>query len=177
MSDPVRPWHGRGSARRDPFAVLEAFQERLNRTFSYAFGGERAHGSSHPDVDMAEHGDRWVVEVRLPGVAPDEVAVDLTDRELRVRSVAPGKEHDVPAEPAPTTVRWRRSSGFMYRLTLPPDVDSERIDATMDHGLLRIEVPRSDQPRTRHIEIGRPGADTPADPKPPPGDTPPDPGP
>jgi HSP20 family protein len=155
MSDPVRPWQARGASRHDPFAALEALQNRLSRTFGYTFGSGPEQGRWHPDVDLEEDGDGWVVEVRLPGVAPDEVSVDVTDRELYVRSRTNEEDADVPAESAPATTRSRRFSEFSYRVTLPSEVDPEGIDATMDHGLLTIRLPRATQARSRKIEIGR----------------------
>ena len=67
MSYPVRPsWRG----RRDPFASLEAMQERFNRMIGDAITGYRGRTPFwHPDIDIDETEDAWTVEVRLPGVA------------------------------------------------------------------------------------------------------------
>src|SRR6266508_5482584 len=88
MSYPVRRRSTAPPAiRRDPFAALEAVQERLNRLFGDAFTGYRGRTPFwHPDVDVSEVDDGWLVEVRLPGVAPEEVAVEISDRELHVRA-------------------------------------------------------------------------------------------
>ena len=53
------------------------------------------------------------------------------------------------------TARSRRWSRFSYRLSVPSEVDTENVDATMDHGLLTIHLPRSTEPRSRRISIGR----------------------
>jgi HSP20 family protein len=109
-----------------------------------------------PDIDVEESGDAWLVEVRLPGVAPDEVTIDVHDRELQIRARhEEGDQQPPAAEQAPMTRRSRRLADFSYRLTIPSDVDSDGIEATMDHGLLAIRLPRAAQSRSRRIEIGR----------------------
>jgi HSP20 family protein len=107
------------------------------------------------DIDVEESGDGWLVEVRLPGVAPDEVTIDVHDRELQIR--ARHEEGDQPpaSEEAPMTRRSRRFADFSYRLSIPSDVDTDAIEATMDHGLLTIKLPRSAASKPRRVEIGR----------------------
>jgi HSP20 family protein len=148
MSYPVRPsWRGQGGGRRDPFASLEAMQDRVNRLLGDAITGYRGRTPLwHPDIDVDETGDGWVIEARLPGVAPEEVAVDVSDRELTIRAV-----HDEAEDEA----RARRYADFSYRLTIPSDVDTDAIEATMDHGLLTVRLPRSTTSRTRRISVGQ----------------------
>jgi len=76
------------------------------------------------DVESGENG--WTVVVQLPGVAAEELTIDVEARELSVRT---------HTEEGP--------GGFDYRLALPAEVDTEHVDATMDHGLLTIRLPRA----------------------------------
>jgi HSP20 family protein len=139
MSYPVRP------PRRDPFASLEAMQERFNRMLGDAITGYRGRTPFwHPDVDVDETEDAWTVEVRLPGVAAEEVTIDVNDRELSIKT----------AKTEETSGRSRYSD-FSYRLTVPPDVDVDAIDATMDHGLLVVRLPRTKTSRSRRISVAR----------------------
>jgi HSP20 family protein len=115
----------------------------MGRMLGDAFTGLRGR-SQHPDVDVEENDDGWEVEVRLPGVAPEEVAVDLADRELTIRSSK--SESDESSS---------RYAGFVYRFTVPSDVDPDQIDATMDHGLLKVRLPRRGGVPSRRIEVGK----------------------
>src|SRR5690349_3560287 len=99
----------------------------------------------HPDVDVDERPDWLIVEARLAGVAPEEVAVDVSKRELVIRTL--------PAADGPV----RRYADFVYRLSLPSDVDVDRVDATMDHGLLVVRVPRlGGSGPVRRVAVTRP---------------------
>ncbi|TDB72408.1 Hsp20/alpha crystallin family protein [Micromonospora sp. KC723] len=122
--------------------------QSLRSELSRLVGGR---GSS-PDVELVETTDGWEVVVRLPGVAPEEVAVELDDRELCVRARSEAEvnaDHGIPG--------GFETRGFEYRVDLPSRVDPAAIDAVMDHGLLRIHLPRAKRATPRTIVVGRAG--------------------
>ncbi|MFC7549027.1 Hsp20/alpha crystallin family protein [Plantactinospora sp. GCM10030261] len=146
--------HPRRSDRGwDPFAELQALRGELGRLVGTALVGA---GGGTPDVDLTESAEGWTVTARLPGVAPDEVALELDDRELCIRGRS---EAEVNADLGmPGT--GSRSRTFEHRVTLPNHIDADRIDAVMDHGLLTVRLPRAARSARRTITIGRtvPGA-------------------
>ncbi|WP_328340736.1 Hsp20/alpha crystallin family protein [Micromonospora sp. NBC_00421] len=144
MTDqPGRGWRSRQQGW-DPMGELQSLRAELSRLV----GGRGA----SPDVELTEVADGWEVVVRLPGVAPEEVAVELADRELCVRARS---EAEVNADQGiPGGVETR---GFEYRVDLPSRVDPGAIDAVMDHGLLRVHLPRAARPTPRTITVGRTG--------------------
>ncbi|MEV0271074.1 MAG: Hsp20/alpha crystallin family protein [Hamadaea sp.] len=79
------------------------------------------------EVRPTERG--WEVVAALPGVAPEEVAVEVADRELRI--VVASEDDATPA-------------ALDRRVKLPGDVDPDNVDATMDHGLLTVRLPRTE---------------------------------
>jgi HSP20 family protein len=129
----------------DPFGDLAALRREMARMLETVAGVMKESGEPG-DVDVDETEDGWTVTARLPGVAAEEVSVDVDGRDLRIR--APG----AAAEPAAGT----RPASIDYRLTLPDEVDPDRVDATMDHGLLTIRLPRSTRTRRRTITVQRP---------------------
>ncbi|SCG63724.1 Hsp20/alpha crystallin family protein [Micromonospora coxensis] len=139
-----RGWRGRQQGW-DPMGELQSLRSELSRLV----GGGR--GAS-PDVELAETADGWEVVVRLPGVAPEEVAVELDDRELCVRARSEAEVNADQGIPGGFETR-----GFEYRVDLPSRVDPEAIDAVMDHGLLRVHLPRAKRPAPRTITVGRAG--------------------
>jgi HSP20 family protein len=127
----------------DPFGELQALRAELARLI----GGR---GGS-PDVELSQGDAGWTVTARLPGVAPEEVALELDDRELCIRARS---EAEVNADQgmAGTGSRVR---GFEYRVTLPAAADPAGVDAVMDHGLLTVTVPRAVRAQRRTITVGR----------------------
>jgi HSP20 family protein len=153
MSYPV--WRAPQQRGFDPLSELYALRAELGRMVGSVLTGQRG---SFADVDIEENEDGWTVTARLPGVAPEEVAIDVDDRELCIRARS---EAEVDAAQAGDGEGSRRSS-FEYRLTIPSDVDPDQVDATMDHGLLTVRLPRSTRSRRRQITVGRRAAPDPA---------------
>jgi len=129
----------------DPFGELQALRSELTRLVS---SGRTAFSSG---IDMEQTDDGWVVTAALPGVAPEEVAIELDERELVVRARS---EAEVNEEQGIGATGSRRRS-FEYRLALPSEVDAEKVDATMDHGLLTVHLPRAARRGRRTITIGQ----------------------
>jgi HSP20 family protein len=136
---------------RSPFTELDRLREEVSRIVTATLSGSRWVGFGggirgwSQDVEVDEADDAWTVTVRLPGVAAEEVQVELEERELRIRARRAADD-----EPA------RARSSFHYRLTIPSDVDIDAADATMDHGLLVIRLPRTRRGGARQIAV-RPG--------------------
>ncbi|MFJ8579203.1 Hsp20/alpha crystallin family protein [Micromonospora sp. NPDC093277] len=138
-----RSWRARYQGW-DPIAELQSLRSELSRLV----GGR----SGPPEVEIGEIADGWEVIVRLPGVAPEEVAVELDDRELCVRARSEAEVNADQGIPGGFETR-----GFEYRVDLPSRADPDRIDAVMDHGLLRVQLPRATRPAPRTITVGRAG--------------------
>ncbi|GGM11903.1 MULTISPECIES: Hsp20/alpha crystallin family protein [Micromonospora] len=138
MTEPERGWCSPGW---DPVGELQALRAELSRLINGRSGP--------PEVELSEVAEGWEVVVRLPGVAPEEVAVELDDRELCVRARSEAEVNADQGIPGGFETR-----GFEYRVDLPARVDPDSIDAVMDHGLLRIRLPRASRPRPRTITIG-----------------------
>ncbi|MCN0180340.1 Hsp20/alpha crystallin family protein [Salinispora arenicola] len=135
-------WRGQGW---DPMGELQMLRAELGRLV----GGR----SDSRDLRLDETADGWEVVVRLPGVAPEEVAVELDDRELCVRARSEAEvnaDYGIPG--------GSENRGFVYRVDLPSRVDPDAIDAVMNHGLLRVRLPRATRPAPRTITVGRTGA-------------------
>jgi HSP20 family protein len=122
---------------------LQALRAELSRLV----GGR----SSTNDIDVDETIDGWTVTARLPGFAPDEVMIEMDERELAIRAKS---EAEVNAGSEGEATGSRRRS-FDYRITVPGEVDPDKIDATMDHGLLTVRLPRTARSQRRQIAVGR----------------------
>lgn len=129
----------------DPVGDLAALRKEMARMLE-AFAGVIKDAGGPADVDVDEDEDGWTVTARLPGLAPEEVLVEVDQRDLRIRPRIGEGEHAATAH----------RTTFDYRLTLPGEVDQDRVDATMDHGLLTIRLPRLTRPGRRTITIQRP---------------------
>lgn len=130
--------------RWDPLQDILLLQERMNRLFedSLARGIDGlALGSAAwtPLADVHETSDAFVVVMELPGVAQDDVEVQVDGEELVVRG-----ERRMPGPVRPESFhRMERSYGpFSRTVPLTDEVDPARVTAQFRDGLLRLELPK-----------------------------------
>ena len=148
MTLPTR--RGRYGPRRwDPFTSIIPFDElfdQMSRILTNAFPdvARISVNSWSPPVDIQETEDAYLVEADVPGVRPDDVTIDLRGKELRIGGEYGPSEQEDKGEQQ----RSRRTGRFDYRLTLPGEVNSEACAADLEHGVLRLRLPKA-SPSTR----------------------------
>jgi HSP20 family protein len=147
---PVKSGNGQ-LRRRDPFEMLEAFQDEMARLWSQAwpFGGmpfprrtgQLVQGTAMwtPRVDVFEKDADLVVKAELPGAKKDEVEVTLDRGDLVIR----GERKAESEVKEGGYYRMERSYGTFYRrLPLGFEADPKKVKATFADGVLEIRVPR-----------------------------------
>jgi len=137
----------------DPFAELEDVRQTMDRIVRSAFGDLRLPDPARvtswvPAVDIEETDEAFVVEAEVPGARRDDVTVDLRGNELTIRGEVTERERT-----GVVRRRARRTGRFEYRVTLPADVDGDRVTATLRDGVLHLEVPKVAAVQPRRIEI------------------------
>jgi HSP20 family protein len=101
-----------------------------------------------PMVDIEERDDAYVIEAELPGVKRQDVNIELVGNELAITGEIKERERK-----GAVRRRTRRTGRFEYRVTLPNQVDAEKIEAGLDQGVLTVRVPKSEREQRRKIEI------------------------
>ncbi|MCF6733642.1 Hsp20/alpha crystallin family protein [Blastococcus sp. KM273129] len=145
MTLPVRS-RPRAVAGWDPFRELDELTQRVNSLWETGLNGD-LHGWA-PLADVEETDDAYVVEIDLPGVKRDDIDIQLTDRQLTVSGEIKEKERT-----GILRRRTRRVGQFQYSVTLPADVDPDKVTAHLDDGVLTVRVPKPEQAKPRRIQI------------------------
>jgi HSP20 family protein len=125
----------------DGTRALALLRERMNRLFDerQARGASTVEGAFAPATDVYSTDDTVFVAVELPGVADDDVAVEVKGRELAVR----GRRHFGGGEGA-AYHRLERSYGeFRCAIALPDDADADQRRVRLTGGVLTVEIPRT----------------------------------
>jgi HSP20 family protein len=141
--------------RWEPLSELEQMTQRMRRMLDESFGGfglsspRLMEGTSwSPMVDIEERDDAYVIEGELPGVKRQDVNIELVGNELAITGEIKERERK-----GAVRRRTRRTGRFEYRVTLPNQVDAEKIEADLDQGVLTVRVPKSEREQRRKIEI------------------------
>jgi len=106
-----------------------------------------------PLADVEETEDSYIVDIELPGVRREDVTLETTGEHLTVTGERRERQR------VGLLRQQTRSTGqFRYEVTLPSDVDAEKVTATLDHGVLHVVVPKTEAARPRKIAISMPNA-------------------
>jgi len=112
--------------------------------------GEGTRGGTYfrPPVDIYENGDKLTVKADMPGCDPDHFDVNLEENRLTI--TAPNRARDDSWDPVYEEYR----EGHFYReFQLGKTIDRENITASVDNGVLTVELPKQQTAKRRKIDI------------------------
>ncbi|MBW4718282.1 Hsp20/alpha crystallin family protein [Saccharothrix obliqua] len=127
--------------RTDPFRELD----RLTQQF-FGTNGTATRPAAMP-MDAYRDGEEFVVQFDLPGVRPDSIDLDVERNVLTVRAERPAttdREYQVAERPRGV---------FSRQLFLGDSLDTERIRANFEAGVLTLRVPIAERAKPRKISI------------------------
>jgi len=142
MRDLVRRNAGAGS---DLDRVRSGFDHFLADAF---FRNWPVSGEGFPQVDLFDTEGSLVAMANLPGVRIDDVELTTNNDTLTISG-------EMRMEPVEGEVLWQeRTGGKFYRsFKLPVPIKADNVDASFKDGVLRIEMPKTDELRSRTIKI------------------------
>ncbi|HTX17539.1 MAG TPA: Hsp20/alpha crystallin family protein [Bacteroidota bacterium] len=107
-------------------------------------------GSSYPYINVAEYKDQVQVVAELPGVAKEDVKIQIHDGELTISGERKAPESSKDSE-------WLRQEiaygTFSRTLQLPETIDAEKVEAEFANGVLRITLPKHEAAKPKEIAI------------------------
>ncbi len=132
--------------RTDPFRELDRLTQQV-----FGTPGTVTRPSAMP-MDAWREGHEFIVEFDLPGVEPDSIDLDVERNVLTVRAERKALQGDrefLAAE--------RPRGVFSRQLILGDTLDTERVQAAYDGGVLTLRIPVAEKAKPRKIQIEQPG--------------------
>lgn len=102
-----------------------------------------------PPVDIFETETAITVLADMPGVAPENLTIDLRESVLTLVGRVVPKE--TPKENV--ILREHHAGTFMRQFTLSETIDQSKIDARLNDGVLRLELPKVEKAKPRQIAV------------------------
>ena len=124
--------------RFDPFRGLDDFADQLRD----------ARRTRSMPLDAYRIGDVFHVDLDLPGVQPGSIEVTVEKNVLSVKA-----ERQWKTEGVEIVVCERPVGTFTRELFLGENLDTDRIAASYEDGVLRLTIPVAEQAKARRIEV------------------------
>jgi HSP20 family protein len=123
-------------AARSPLAALESEIDRLFASALADFAVPA--GASHFPVDLFEDKDNHYVRAELPGISRDSINVEMVDGYLTIS--ASRKEGE-------------ESFSVNRSVSIPEAVQSDKVTAVHENGILTVTLPKQEKAKPRKIAI------------------------
>src|SRR5580704_2716224 len=143
--------------RWEPFREFSTLQNRMNRLFreTYSGSGEGrdeslSTSSFAPAVDVYEDEHTVTLKIEVPGIDEKDIDIRLENNTLTVHG-----DRKIEKEEKEENYRRveRQYGSFTRTFTLPTTVDSEKVSANYDKGVLKIALPKKAEAKPKQIKV------------------------
>ena len=103
-----------------------------------------------PAINIQEKEDRFVAKVELPGVNEDDISVEVVGDSLMVEG-----EKRAESEVKKKGYYYSETSygSFSRAIAIPSNVDTEKIEANFDKGVLEIDLPKGVKVEPKKVKV------------------------
>lgn len=103
-----------------------------------------------PSCDIAESEDHFLLSVDLPGMKKEDIKIELNENVLTVSGERKREHSDTHGK----YQRFEKTYGsFQRRFSLPSTVESGKVEARYEDGVLELCLPKAQAAKPRQIEI------------------------
>ncbi|WP_462330180.1 Hsp20/alpha crystallin family protein [Thiohalocapsa halophila] len=124
-------------------------ETRQTMTETAPAAARRAEEALRPSVDIFEDTEGITLEADMPGVSKDRLHVQVDANTLVIEGEV---QIDLP-EAAEALYADIRSTRYSRSFTLSNELETDKIDASLNDGVLRLRIPKHPEQRPRRIEV------------------------
>ncbi len=128
--------------------VRDDFDRLVDRIFNRDF--DLWEGGRVPAIDVYEEGDNIIVKAEVPGVKKEDISVSLNGDILTIS----GKSQEEKEVKKENFYRKEiRSGTFSRSITLPAQIDKDKVKASYKDGVLQLTLPKSPEEKKKEVKI------------------------
>ena len=123
----------------------------MNTTVRENRNGERAQREQFvtPVSSLLEDGDGYTLQVEMPGVNKEGLEISVENNELTILG-----RRSLPTVDGTLVHRESRANNFRRSFELDPSIDTGRIAAKIDQGVVTLTLPKAERVKPRKITVG-----------------------
>ena len=131
----------------DPFQHLRLFEDAVTRMMSEP----RTARPWSPAVDIFENEDALVFKADVPDIDPKDIDLQVENQTLTLKG---NRKFEQPIGQKGGYHRIERSFGqFVRTFTVPTTVDTERVQADYENGVLTVKLPKKEAAKPRQVRV------------------------
>jgi HSP20 family protein len=137
---------------RNPFDELSSMRRQMDR-FLEAFGSRqegRITAGVFPAVNLSEDPEHYFIRAELPGINADQLDIQVTGNNI---SLSGKREIAEEGNGVRYHRREREGGSFSRAITLPGDIDADKVEADLLNGILTVKIAKAEAAKPRQIEI------------------------
>jgi HSP20 family protein len=128
--------------RYEPWSLFDQLRREMDTSLSTS--------DWVPAVDIKETDDHFMIVADIPGVAPEDIEVQMENGVLTIK----GERETEKTEEKDDFKRIERSFGSFYRrFSLPETADPDSIEAKSHNGVLEITINKQEKTQPRKISV------------------------
>jgi len=136
-----------------PFREISNLRREMDRMWEDFFGSGQVNvreGLWAPSVDVSETNDAVIVKAEIPGMEAKDIDISLTGDVLTIK----GEKKQETEEKEENFHRIEtRYGSFSRMLRLPAAIQTDKVDATYEKGILKLVLPKKEEVKPKQIEI------------------------
>jgi HSP20 family protein len=140
--------------RPSPFGELLTLRQAMDRllddTMFRPLSGFAGAEYSRVPLDVRTTSDALLVEASLPGVKPEDVEITVENSTLTIKAEECA---DRSSGESGWLVREISRGSVMRSVTLPSGLEADKAEATFEHGVLKLRIPKAEQVKPHQIRI------------------------
>jgi HSP20 family protein len=137
---------------RSPYDELDRMRQQMDR-LSEAFTGnrwDRLSAGVFPLVNLTEDPESYYLRAELPGVKGEDLDIQVT-----ANSISIAGERKIAAEGDGVKYHRREREGgtFSRMMSLPGDIDAEKVEADLVNGVLTVKIAKAEAAKPKQITV------------------------
>ena len=135
----------------NPFRELDEMRRRMDWLFNNYFDGQARGLASgvYPSVNLSEKDEQVILRAEIPGIKAEELEISVEGKSV---SLSGQRKKE-----SPEGARFHRSERgfgkFHKAITLPYEIDAEKVSSRLEHGILTVVLPKAEHAKPRKIQI------------------------
>lgn len=136
------------------FGAMDLLRSRMNRVltdFDRSYGGSYGWVVSEgtPRTNLYDAGNHFEIKAEVPGMTKDDLNIRIQGNYLEISGT---RKSDAPEGYKAHRVE-RGATSFTRSFTLPADVDTEKVGASLKDGILSLTLPKAEAAKPKQIAI------------------------